>query len=325
MMKFGRNYRLTIQDTADTMITDLKSGVTTSANLGGATATVIEYPLTAAFIVTRTNSSSLNSMDLQLYNLNETTRDKIFQDRFGYFSSGKGDVTRRTVQLEAGYGDNLYTIFKGNLFEAGTVRRGTDLITHINARDGGYATQLTQTFQTIEPGAGGLTQKQLIETLAAQFPDLEIGAVGDNGVKFFRPISVSGNTYQTLRTYTNNKISIDLGKVYFLEDFQVIDTEIPVIDASSGLLETPNRMENGLQLTVLFEPTLTMDQRIELKSTVMPQYDGTYKITAIRHECIISGAVGGECRTTLTLLIEGRPLGSKFLPVPLATTRNATQ
>jgi hypothetical protein len=234
-------------------------------------------------------------------------------------------VTQRRIELQAGYGNDIYTIFKGNLYEAGTTRRGVDLITHINARDGGYATQLTQTFQTIEPGDGGITQKQLIEILAAQFPDLQIGAIGETGVKFFRPISVSGNTYQSLRTYTANKINIDLEKIYFLEDFQVIDAEIPLIDAGAGLLETPYRTDNGLQLTVLFEPNIAMNSRIQLKSSVMPQYDGIYKVTAIRHECIISGAVGGECRTTLTLLIEGQPLGQKFVTVPLAVTRNETQ
>lgn len=320
MIKFNRRYRLTISPASTALCTNLSESVTEKNQ----NPVVIEYPITAMFIVNRTISSSLNSMDIQLVNLNEDTRSFIFQDRFGFFSAANGDVTKRRVKLEAGYGDNLYTIFQGNLYEAGSVRKGSDIITHINARDGGFSTNLTQIFETINTAGLPFTQKALIEYLAGKFPDLQIGAIGDDRVIFNRPVSLNGNVWEILKVYSNNKISIDLEKVNYLLDFQVVEDDVLTIDPNNGLLETPNRNDNGLSLGILFEPRVSMGRKIELKSSVLPQYDGAYRINAIKHQCIISGAVGGECRTTLNIFREGAPIGQKFESVKESPTRNVT-
>lgn len=320
MIKFGRNYRLTIADPQPATITALKGSPPEGKAL------IIEYPITAQFVVNRTTGSSLNSLDIQLLNLNKSSRDRIFQDRYSYFSQGRGDVSRRYCKLEAGYGDNLYTIFEGNVFEAGSVRRGVDIITHINAVDGGYDTNLSQLFQTFKGTSGGaLSQKQLIEALTAQFPYLTVGAVRDNGIVFNRPVSVSGNIYEQIKVYAGNTpVFIDLGKVYVLEQFQVVKDDVITVDASTGLLETPNRNGNSLDLTTLFEPSVSVGRKIQLTSTVLPEYNGAYKVSAIRHQCIMSGAVGGECRTTLGLIINGAPFGKPFEEVEPAKSRNQT-
>lgn len=318
MIKFGRNYRLTIENFDDTIITDLQTGQQSSSSLSP-TATVIEFPLSASFTIKRGISNSPNSLDIQLVNLNKTTRDAIFQDRSNYFSSGRGDVTYRSIKLEAGYGDNLYTVFQGNLFEAGSTRRGPDIITYINARDGGYDSNLTQIFQTIN---APVSQKQLIETLAGQFPNLQIGAIADNGVIFYRPVVCNGNVYEIIKQYGGNDIFIDLEKIYYLRDFEVIEEEDLLIDATTGILDTPNRQNSGLFVTTLFEPSAVLGRRVQLRSSILPQYDGRYRINSIVHDCVISGTTGGDCKTTLGLLIEGQLVGKKFEAVPNATTRN---
>lgn len=318
MNKFGRFYRLTIKDPADTIITDLRSGAQTTANTAP-TETIIEFPITAAFSIKRDTGASLSDMNIQLYNLNRDTRAKIYQDRFSYFSQGQGKTSYRAIKLEAGYGDNLYTVFQGNMYEAGSVRRGTDIITHINARDGGYDTQLTQTFTTLKKG---ITKKELLIALAADFPYLQVGAVNDDGIRFDRPVSVSGNTYQSLINYFGNEIFIDLEKIYALKDFEVVEGQEFTVDASTGLLETPNRMDSGLSLTTLFEPAVTMASKVNLVSSVQPEYNGVYRVNAIKHDCVMSGAIGGECRTTLGLLLDGNFFGKKFESIAPATTRN---
>ena len=62
-MKFGRNYRLTIE---------VEDGE----------AVVIEPPITVQFNVVRNTMASLNHMQLSIYNLSEETQSKIFKDRF---------------------------------------------------------------------------------------------------------------------------------------------------------------------------------------------------------------------------------------------------
>lgn len=323
MIKFGRNYRLTIQNLPDTQITDLKTNQVTDANLNPATATVISFPLTCSFNIKRGISNAPNSMDIQILNLSKSTRDEIFQDRGNYFTNGGGSVAGRRIKLEAGYGDELYTVFRGNIFEAGSTRRGADIITYINARDGAYDTNLTQVFQTYKGTIDyPLTAKSLIEDLIGQFPNLQIGAVADDGAKFSRPVVCNGNVYEILKTYAGKGLFIDLEKVYYLRDFEVVAEEDIVIDASTGLLDTPNRQDAGLFLTTIFEPAAALGRSVQLKSTILPIYDGRYKINSITHECVMSGAVGGECKTTLGLLIEGQLFGKVFAGVELAQTRN---
>lgn len=327
MIKFGRNYRLTIQDLPDTQITDLQTNQTTDANINPATATIVSFPITCAFNIKRGISNAPNSMDIQLINLNKDTRDKIFQDRSNLFSNGGGSVINRQIQLEAGYGDDLYTIFRGNLFEAGSTRRGADIITYINARDGGYDANLTQVFQTYKGTIETpLTNKGLIENLIGQFPNLQIGAVADDGITYSRPVVCNGNVYEILKTYAGDRnLFIDLEKVYYLRDFEIIEEEDIIIDASTGLLDTPNRQDAGLFLTTLFEPSVALGRMVQLKSSVLPIYDGRYKINSIAHECVMSGATGGECKTTLGLILEGQLYGRKFVAVPPAQTRNSSQ
>ena len=320
-VKFNRNYRLTIQNLDDTQVIDLQGGGSSTANLNPQ-ATVIEYPITCMFSIKRGITSSPNSLDIQIYNLSETTRKNIFQDRGNYFSSSKGNVTNRKIILEAGYGDKLYEVFRGNIFEAGSTRRGPDILTYINARDGAYDTNLAQAFQTI---SAPVTKKQLIEVLAAQFPNLKIGAIADDGITFNRPVACSGNVWETIKTYCGKDAFIDLEKVYYLRDFDIIEEQDIVIDATSGLLDTPNRQDAGLFVTTLFEPTAAIGRAVQLKSTIMPEYDGRYKIGSIAHDCTMSGSVGGESRTTLGLIIEGQVYGRQFQPVPVATTRNETR
>ncbi len=321
MIKFGRNYRLTIQNLAKTTVTDLSTGATESSEPEDAA--VITFPLTASFNIKRGISNSPNSMDIQLINLSKNTRDAIFQDRANYFVQGRGDVTRRFIKLEAGYGDNLYTVFQGNLFEAGSTRRGSDIITYINARDGGYDTNLTQIFQTLAPIADEpLTQKQLFEALAGAFPNIQLGAVADDGVLFFRPVVLNGNVWEILKTYGGRNVFIDNEKFYYLRDFEVVEEEDILIDASTGLLDTPNRQDAGLFLTTLFEPSVSVGRMVNLTSSILPAYNGRYKISSINHECTMSGATGGDCKTTLGLILSGQLYGREFAPVPTAVTRN---
>jgi hypothetical protein len=312
MNKFGRNYRLTIENFQSTLCINPDAGDAPEAT------TVIEFPITCEFTIKRGGSSTLNSMDINLYNLDKTTRDNIFQDRGNFFSDGRGSVVRRFIKMEAGYGDNLYTVFQGNIFEAGSTRRGADVITYINARDGGYDTNLVQAFKTIVPP---VSKKELLEILTAQFPYLKAGAIADDGISFTRAVSVNGNVYENMIVYGGKNLYIDLEKVYYLRDFEVIEEQELVIDAATGILETPNSQDAGIFVKTLFEPQAVIGRTAQVRSLVNPRYDGRYKILQIHHKCVMSGAVGGECSTTLGMIVEGKVFGRAFASVPYTQTR----
>lgn len=279
MSKFGRSYRLTI-DMAD-----------------GSGAIVVEPPFTIQFSVERSISSNMNTMLLIIYNLGGVTRNSIFQDFF------ITDVNRN-VTLQAGYGDNLSTIFTGNMTQVFSARQGANIITTIHAFDGGFDTESTLSARTM---AAGSSIKDVLSSLIGDFPNLNQGNVGDIPGTFKRPVVLDGNTFDLIKRYSNNRSYIDLQQVHILQPDEVIDGIIPVLNSESGLLETPRRENAFLTADMLFEPQILMSQVIDLEGTVQPIFNGQYKVIGIKHQGIISEAVGGQCVTSLDLL-----LGSEY-------------
>ena len=283
--KFGRNFRLTI-DPAD-----------------GGGPILITMPFTIQFWLQRNTLSDLNRLSIDIYNLSQSNRDRIFQDRF--------DLTEnKTIAFEAGY-STLYQIFQGRIFEASTARSGTNLITRIEARDGLYDIAQSQTFQTLQ---GGQTLASVLRYLASQFPTLGVGAIGSFPQPFQRPVVLNGCTWDLLKQYSDSQVYIDSGKIYVLTDSEATSQNIYNINDSTGLLDTPRRDEGFLTVTTLLDAGINMAQLVNLASTVQPVYNGQYKVIGINHAGMISGAVNGDCRTVLSLQAPGK--FKQFTQVP---------
>jgi hypothetical protein len=272
-VKFGRNYRITI-DPKD-----------------GGPVIVIAMPLTVQFWMKRNTMASLNYMSIDVYNLGKSIRDRLFQDRFF--------VRDKTITFEGGY-DSLSLMYSGNITECSSAREGTNIITRIESLVGVYDVASTLTFQTLDKGK---TLKDVFNFLTGEFPTLQRGAIGDYDEVLLRPVTLNGNTYELLKKYSNGDVFIDNGKVYVLKRNEVVDADIPIIDIDTGLLETPRRDDAFLSITTLFEPRVTMKQKIELKSAIMPVYNGTYAVCGIMHQGTISEAVNGSCRSVFDLII----------------------
>lgn len=277
-MKFGRNYRLTIE---------VEDGE----------AVVIEPPITVQFNVVRNTMASLNHMQLSIYNLSEETQSKIFKDRFNISQKVR-------IVFQAGY-DSLSTVFIGTMFQASSSRAGTDIITNIDARDGGFDTSGTLTNTTIEGG----TLKDVIRALAGDFQDITVAEIGGEDKEFRRPVVLVGNTYGLIRQYTNNSAFVDLEELKVLDDGEATIGVVPLINSETGLLETPRREDAYLTITTLFEPRIAMGQILEIESSVNKAYDGQYKVIGVTHSGTISGAVGGECTSEFNLLVGSQLFG----------------
>lgn len=280
-MKFGRRYQLTI---------DMNDG---SGQI------VITLPFTIQFTIDRSAGASLNSLNLVIYNLGAETRNRIRQDRF---YSG----VRTQVKLEGGY-DQLSTMFVGNILQAYSARRGSDIVTIINAQDGGFDTINTISSKTIAPGT---SLKDVLKALVGDFPNLNQGAIGEFDGRFNRGVVLDDNTLELLKKYSAFQLFIDKEKVFVLQNNEVISGDLAVINASTGLLETPIKEQAYINVATLFEPRVTVGQLIELASTVEPIYNGQYKVLGVNHQGIISEAVNGQCISRFNLLAGGEVFGS---------------
>lgn len=309
-MKWLRNYRLRVQSE--------KEGIDL----------VIESPLTLQFTVTRNRASSLNNATFAVYNLARETYKDIFQDRFTFYQGTTGELIYRRVSLEVGYGGEYIEIFRGNLLESSTQRQGSNLVTVIQAQDGGFDTTTTKTFQTYEVGS----VRELLTQLMGEMPNLNIGAVGEIDRKFERPVVINSNTWEAIKLYSNRAAFIDMETMHILEPNEVIEVEgaspevetglAPLISSETGLLGTPRKENNFITVDTLLEPRILMGQYVMLRSDIMPIYNGVYAVFAVTHQGIISGAVGGECRSSFGLLVSNAYYGKLKTVKPITARVN---
>jgi hypothetical protein len=275
----------------------------------------ISTPLTLEFDVTRNTSSSLNSATFRVYNLNETNRSLIFQNRT---SIKDASGNRKRIQLQAGYNSlsnivnkegDLATIFTGDLLEAYSYRQGPDVITYINALDGGFGAYNSTISTTVEKGS---TFKDVITRLTSSLKGVETGVIGETPGEYKTPNPLNGNSFYLLTKDYRDEVFIDLEKVNKLNENEYIKSQggkVPLISSETGLLGTPLRQGTDLVVETLFDPRINVGQLVEIQSSFNPLFDGQYKVNGVKHSGTISDAVGGDCKTTLQLYIGNKLLG----------------
>ena len=293
-LKFGRNYRLKIQK-----------------ERGSAEFTEIAYPLTAKFTVSRTVGSAINNLNMQVINLSEKTRNEIFRD---FYESKVGQLKGyRRIILEAGYGEELYEIFRGNLWSSYPERKNTEIVQTIIGQDGGFALHNSRTNLTLK---AGLPKKEIVERLIKQLPEVAKGFIGEITGKTKKGVVLNGDAYDLLlEKFNTGSIFIDVEKLNILKDNEYIKEkgQILKISTNSGLIGTPKRSGNFVEMSFMFEPRINIARLIEVESEISPNFDGQFKVMAVNHTATISGAVSGEA-TTVVQLFSGS-VGNKLTAV----------
>lgn len=273
MDKLGRNYVLRISDTN---------------GLGIVTLTL---PFTIEFDITRNTLTSANVCQIRIYNLAENTRNKIRHN-----SSDYGNY--KSILLKAGYGNNLSTIFTGNISQAWSTREGVNYITQIECFDGGFAFvngQINLQFPA------GTPQKTVIASIAGQgLPNVAVGSIGSYPGQLSRGNSYSGNSMGILGEITGGGAFIDNGKFNALGNNEYVQSldGIQIINSASGLLGTPVLEQTVVRFDMIFEPKLNAGHKVTLANITEKNFNGDYKITGVKHRGMISAAVCGSVITT---------------------------
>ena len=258
--------------------------------------------LTVDFHVRRDMMASAQEATFRVYNLNQQTRDKIFKDRNTFSRDASGKAVLRRLRFYAGYGAFQPLIFDGYVRSATSYRDKTDFITEIEGYDGGM--DMAYGFTTMVDTAPSISRKDAIKLLSRDLP----GISGEPVIGEFPAATDTqrgrvyvGNTWELLRTYTDDKGFIDNGRLIVLQDNEAIEGEVPVISAASGLLGSPRRGENRMEVPMLFEPRFTLGQVVSLQSETWDAVNRTYRVAGFVHKGTISPAVAGDCRTDVLL------------------------
>lgn len=280
MIKLNRGYILTLS--GDTFTTPL----------------VIQLPFTVEFDITRNTLTSANVCQIRVYNLNVKNRNLIRKNATSY------SYPVINVTLQAGYGNNFPVIFSGNISQAWSVREGVNFITQMECYDGGFAFITAQTNITIPRGTPYQT---VIANLIQSLPNVTIGAIGSYPGVAPKQVTYTGNTIDILNQITGGGFFIDKGVGNSLGNSEyTIGVGAPfLINASTGLLNTPVLEQNIVRFDMMFEPSLNIGSGVQLNSSTFnnldaapPNFNGFYKITSIKHRGMISETVCGEAITT---------------------------
>ena len=289
MDKFQRNYRLHVEGA------DGKEYV-------------FEYPITLEFYIDKRAFHSAGTGSFRLHNLSADTRKILYKD----ISDVVGPASKRLVTFMAGYGKDLSLVFYGNIKEAKSYREegSTSFITEIDCYVWSFAMVNVRSEWTLNSPQYSLPLKRstVIEKILQDLIPSGVHRGIVNSISFdigsapySRPYIAYDNSWNLLKEETNDHCFIDNGAVNCLLDDDTYIGNILLIDSSTGLLSTPKKCESMLKIDILFEPSIQLGQKIELLSQSESLYNGEYKVIGIQHAGIISGAVGGKCKTTLLL------------------------
>jgi hypothetical protein len=313
MLKFNRQYKLSISTVKSTGPTDYVNGIIIDSSVA---------PLTVEFNFTKACLSSAQNGRIRIYNLSQTHEDSLFKDPFDYEATN-----RRWIIMEAGYGGNLSVIFRGLMRECTSYRESgqVNTITEIDCYDYPGVFMNSTTNHTFNTCTSQDVINYLVQDIIGQNPGVQAGCIAPvdsqgnlvYGLQYPRGRTVSGDSWKSLMTETHDQGFVEHGVIQLLGDNDVLKPEgglpsVFTVNSSTGLLSTPKKRSAFLSLDMLFEPTVKLGQLIKLQS-LFPFYNNLqnedngsvnepyYKVIGYDHSGVISGAVGGKCVTTIRL------------------------
>lgn len=313
--KIGRNYSLTIS--GDNFFEPI----------------VITLPFTIEFDITRTLLTSSNLCQIRLYNLSPTLRNQLRRSvttgwsypietivlRAGYLGN-PGFISSNANINGTNFGTQCPVIFSGNVNEAWSYREGINFITQMECYDGGFTFANSQ----ITPGLATFPKltpySVIISSMISSLPEITLGAVGNYPGVTPRSTTYTGNTIDHLNILTGGGFFIDkgVGNALGNNEYSLEVGPPTVIDASTGLLNTPVLENALLTYEMIFEPNLNIGTAVTINSrtlekSVTSNFSGQYKTASIKHRGMISQTVCGDCVTTGTFF---------YLQTPTAVVSN---
>ena len=315
-VKFGRSYRMTVAGRSSTPSAPINIE--------------INFPLTLEFTITHNIFASANTANFSMYNLSVDHRSEITFNQFlkarpypvtllaGYISE----------QPKGLYSDPAFlpTVFDGFANVAYTERVGSDLITRINAIDNGDLTtgKAAGFFSgsgpdsyTAKPGTDFVTMVKAV--MGHLTGGVKPGEVRIDARQLPPPLPkerpFTGNVWQALQdlareanfahVYIENGVCNMLGQ----DDVLLETGSMGILRSETGLLGVPRYTGNTIMVSSIFEPTLKIGARIELKSEFNEDANGMCKIVAYTHRGTMSGVSSREAISEITLMKLDTPLG----------------
>lgn len=222
------------------------------------------------FDIEKTDSDDLNNGTITFYNLSKSTRENIRKDQ--------------TIIVNAGYENDIGAIFIGGVQNVQSYKEEADIVTHLDVLDGKVIIN-NKVNKTYEPGSNNIRViKDLVKLTGLEANIITIGKtfIYSNGK------TVYGDLYTELSKVvkeSNSKIYIknNIITITLQQSGKVISS---IVNASTGLLNTPTRQDNDYDNVDLYLCKTLLNHDLDVDSIVTIESDslnGSYRIHKIKH------------------------------------------
>lgn len=230
----------------------------------------ITPPLKIVFSADKSVYGGLNKMDIEIYNLNESNRLKFVKER----------EQQKLIKIElfVGYNEEIERVFIGDVMVGSNERSGADMITSFECLAGGFDMKNSYTNKTITADAS--TFDEIIKDMANTVK----GTIEKEGSNL-RPKVLIGSSLEKINEYlgTDHTMYIDEDKINIVKKGNALTSSIPIVDASTGLLNTPARESQKITFETKMNTSIKIGDRVSLYSVTAPHLDGIYLADTINY------------------------------------------
>lgn len=215
MDTFYRDYRLTV-------------GI-------GNQAVIIEPPITVSFKALETvDKKSLGKLSVSINGLKPSTRLQLLKS--------EDEEKYIPVRLEVGYDVKLRQVFQGSVKSGAVKREGAIHIVSLECEDGGHDYINAFTSRTVRG------KDQVVDSVLQDMPNTKKGSVTKQQA-LIRPKVLVGSSSKILTDTlaSDESFFIKDERVHILKANEVTSGNIPVVNARSGLLNTPQATKISAQ------------------------------------------------------------------------------
>ncbi|MBP2156857.1 hypothetical protein [Erwinia rhapontici] len=215
METFYRDYRLTV-------------GI-------GNQAVIIEPPMSVSFkALESVDKKSLGKLSVSVNGLKPSTRQQLIK--------AEDDEKYIPVRLEVGYDGKLRQVFQGSVKSGAVKREGPIHVVSLECEDGGHDYINSFTSRTVRG------KEQVVESVLQDMPNTKKGAITSQK-QLIRPKVLVGSSSKILADMLSldESFFIKDERVHILKDNEVTSGNIPVVNALSGLLNTPQSTKGSAQ------------------------------------------------------------------------------
>ena len=224
--------------------------------------------LRVQFEISKSVRGGLNTCTIKIYNLNDDKRKKLVKDQ-------EDSTQKLPFIFKAGY-SKLETLFKGTVFNASSEKTGSDFITTITGLDGGYDFINSFTSKTVRSND--------VDNILSDMKNTDKGKISKRKT-LSRPKVLVGNSAKLIEDNLEEDETyyIDEEKLYIIKDDEVTSSYIPLVQANTGLLNTPVRKNKEVTFNTQLYPAIKIGGLVELKSSTATHLNGIYKVITIKY------------------------------------------